>query len=357
MRVVARGIGWIVGALLVAGLPAGPTHAQEEDDCPFWKRWEISGADLWAKITEHREWIERDRESSGRAILCNADLSGADLSGAHLRLADLSGARLNQTNIKDANLIGVTLTGALYEPITAPAIGSASGLKGLRTVKFGPGQESGMVLLREVLRESGLRNLEREATFAIERRRTRYALAGYGERAEYIRGKLVKKDVGAQIEGVFKRVFFEWTTDYGLHYGRPLLILVILIPVMAVSFYLGPLVIPQNTGHQHGIYRVLPKGRLVTTEGRDATADDEAVARLTARLGRALLFALYFSLLSSFRIGWRDLNLGSWLTRLQFREYDLRGRGWVRLVSGLQSLVSVYLLTMWALTYFGRPFQ
>ncbi len=142
MRVVARGIGWIVGALLVAGLPAGPTHAQEEDDCPFWKRWEISGADLWAKITEHREWIERDRESSGRAILCNADLSGADLSGAHLRLADLSGARLNQTNIKDANLIGVTLTGALYEPITAPAIGSASGLKGLRTVKFGPGQES-----------------------------------------------------------------------------------------------------------------------------------------------------------------------------------------------------------------------
>ncbi len=213
------------------------------------------------------------------------------------------------------------------------------------------------MLLREVLRESGLRNLEREATFAIEHGRTRYALAGYGERAEYIRGKLVKKDVGAQIEGVFKRAFFEWTTDYGLHYGRPLLILVILIPVMAVSFYLGPLVIPQKTGHQHGIYRVLPKGRLVTTEGRDATADDEAVARLTVRLGRALLFALYFSLLSSFRIGWRDLNLGSWLTRLQFREYDLRGRGWARLVSGLQSLVSVYLLTMWALTYFGRPFQ
>jgi hypothetical protein len=26
-------------------------------------------------------------------------------------------------------------------------------------------------------------------------------------------------------------------------------------------------------------------------------------------------------------------------------------------VAGLQSLLSVYLLAIWALTYFGRPFQ
>jgi hypothetical protein len=37
--------------------------------------------------------------------------------------------------------------------------------------------------------------------------------------------------------------------------------------------------------------------------------------------------------------------------------YALRATGWVRVVSGLQSLLSVYLLAMWALTYFGRPFQ
>ena len=75
------------------------------------------------------------------------------------------------------------------------------------------------------------------------------------------------------------------------------------------------------------------------------------------RVPRALSYALYFSALSAFRIGWRDLNVGSWLTRLQAREYELRGRGWVRVVSGLQSLMSVYLIAIWALTYFGRPFQ
>jgi hypothetical protein len=53
----------------------------------------------------------------------------------------------------------------------------------------------------------------------------------------------------------------------------------------------------------------------------------------------------------------RGLNVGAWIARLQTREYTLQAIGWVRVVSGAQSLLSVYLLAMWALTYFGRPFQ
>ena len=41
---------------------------------------------------------------------------------------------------------------------------------------------------------------------------------------------------------------------------------------------------------------------------------------------------------------------------MQPREYTLRATGWVRTVSWLQSLMSVYLLALWVLTYFGRPF-
>ena len=73
--------------------------------------------------------------------------------------------------------------------------------------------------------------------------------------------------------------------------------------------------------------------------------------------GRALRQAFYFSLLSAFSLGWRELNVGAWITRLQRREYTLRATGWVRTVAGLQSLMSVYLLALWALTYFGRPFE
>jgi hypothetical protein len=70
------------------------------------------------------------------------------------------------------------------------------------------------------------------------------------------------------------------------------------------------------------------------------------------RIGRAL----QFSILSAFHIGWRDLNVGTWLARLQTREYTLRATGRVRTFAGVQSLLSVYLLAMWVLTYFGRPF-
>jgi hypothetical protein len=67
--------------------------------------------------------------------------------------------------------------------------------------------------------------------------------------------------------------------------------------------------------------------------------------------------SLYFSLLSTFHIGWREFNVGSWMARMQPREYTLRATGWVRMVSGIQSLLSVYLLALWILTYFGRPFE
>jgi hypothetical protein len=70
-----------------------------------------------------------------------------------------------------------------------------------------------------------------------------------------------------------------------------------------------------------------------------------------------LSLGLYFSFLSAFSLGWRDLTVGPWISRLQPREYILRATGWVRVVAGLQSLLSIYLLALWVLTYFGRPFE
>jgi len=59
----------------------------------------------------------------------------------------------------------------------------------------------------------------------------------------------------------------------------------------------------------------------------------------------------------TFNIGFRDINFGRWLRMLTKHEYDLKPVGWVRTVAGLQSLVSVYLVALWFLTYFGRPFE
>jgi hypothetical protein len=60
---------------------------------------------------------------------------------------------------------------------------------------------------------------------------------------------------------------------------------------------------------------------------------------------------------SAFHIGWRELTVGAWISRIQPNEYEMRATGWMRVAAGLQSLLSVYLIALWTLTYFGRPFQ
>jgi hypothetical protein len=72
---------------------------------------------------------------------------------------------------------------------------------------------------------------------------------------------------------------------------------------------------------------------------------------------QALRYGFYFSILSAFHFGWRDINVGSWIVRIQPSEFTLKASDWVRTLSGVQSLISVYLLALWALTYFGRPFE
>jgi hypothetical protein len=103
--------------------------------------------------------------------------------------------------------------------------------------------------------------------------------------------------------------------------------------------------------------RIWPKDR-IEARAREIAADHPIkVERLQGGLRTALGWAAYFSLLSAFHIGFREFNVGTWLSRLQAHEYALKPVGWVRVVSGAQSLISVYLLAIWALTYFGRPFQ
>jgi hypothetical protein len=137
---------------------------------------------------------------------------------------------------------------------------------------------------------------------------------------------------------------------YGLYPGRAIQVLLASVGVFAL-IYLFPLA-RSGTG---GIYWVWPEGRLEPRSSTAAVIDEVKVERQNAKGWWGLkwiLRAVQFSVLSAFHLGWRDLNVGTWLARVQTREYTLRARA----VAGVQSLLSVYLLAMWALTYFGRPF-
>jgi hypothetical protein len=233
----------------------------------------------------------------------------------------------------------------IISPIISPPDSYVAGIKGLQTVNFPPGREDGLAQLRELLQKAGLRDLEREATFAIESGKTKHAIAEWRE------------NPARAAEGVFRRAAFDWTTAYGLHPARALLVIVglwaLLTPVYAWSIWHQP----RRLMRPSGIYRTWPKDRVEMRDG-DPTLDNPARVEHLHGHGAAIFgWAAYFSLLSAFQIGFREFSVGTWLARAQPRNFVLEPTGWVRSVSGLKSLLSVYLLAIWALTYFGRPFQ
>ena len=315
----------------------------------------LSQADLFNANLSRADLIDADLRG---AKLSSARLVTTNLRGASLSEADLSGAELDDTNLEDAKFGFVDLTDAIYEPSTAPSTGHLSHLNGVMTVTFRVGKHSGLVQLRRALQEAGIRRLEREATYALNRGITRHAFNGWYNENEQKDGILLRlfTEPLPILGGVFRTLLFEWPTGWGLYYGRSVKILFALIILMSFV-HLTPLVRSDSKETSSGIYRIWPRGRIEKVGDKYETAGDEIVERLHPKGWAAIRFALYFSVLSAFQIGWRDLNVGSWIARLQSQEYFLRGRGWIRSVSGAQSLVSVYLLAMWALAYFRRPFQ
>jgi hypothetical protein len=193
------------------------------------------------------------------------------------------------------------------------------------------------VELREAFKKAGLRTQERQVTYAIK----------YEERLQ-----------AGPIEGVFHLLLFELPCQYGMSPERALKILSGGILLFAPLYYIAL----KYARERHGIWAIVPadrtppgsrKGKAILVQPHPAkTSWDYLIHEL-----RLLRTACYFSLLSAFSLGWRELNIGTWIIRMQPREYSLRATGWVRTVSGLQSLLSVYLLALWVLTYFGRPFE
>ncbi len=107
-----------------------------------------------------------------------------------------------------------------------------------------------------------------------------------------------------------------------------------------------------------GIWAVPLEKRVASTPSKPLLKHvDISQTGLLRGLWRAGTQGLFFSVISAFSVGYKDLDVGRWIERIQREETTLRATGWVRTVAGVQSLMSFYLLALWLLTYFGRPFD
>ncbi len=304
----------------------------------------LQGAKFWSSNIRETNFSGADLSESdfsgadlSWATLSSADLTDSNLSNANLFGADLSQALIDRTNLVGAKFSHVNLTESIYRPRNTPARDFLGELKGLQTIELVRHGESGLerkysglALLRKALRDVGLFENQREATYVIEMAKTHNA---------------------GEPESTVRRWLFEYTVEYGLSPFNALWGLWYSLWAFTVIYWF-PLVGFGGTG----VVRIWPPGRVEVTPTVHINQSEWAERLIVHNHFKVFCFSFYFSLLSAFNIGWRDLNIGTWITRMQPRHYQLRATGWVRLVSGLQSILSVYLIAIWILTYFGRPF-
>jgi pentapeptide repeat protein len=278
------------------------------------------------------------------AQLNGADLSGADLSDAYLiggRLsgADLNGAKLKGVELKDAYFSDADLRGMIFEPMSNPQIRTIARAEHLEFMTYENSPDA-LVQLRKQFQDSGFRTQERRITYALSRR---------------------KAQLDGPVERWFQRFAFDLTCQYGMNPGRSLQIWLALL-LFCWLVYAVFIHVPGNSG----IYRIQKTGGVTAKEEIEEQIRPPTISlrppwpyplRLIHRELRVLFWAGFFSLMSAFNICFRDINFGRWLRLLPRTEYDLRAKGLARTVAGFQSLISVYLIALWVLTYFGRPFQ
>lgn len=293
----------------------------------------LTGADLYGANLSGANFGTAELS---KANLTSANLIGTNLSGANLSDASLIGAKLRGTNLVLADLSGTHLSGAretgadldgaVFEPREnkLPDLASIRLANNLHLMRYIDDPDA-LVALRKSFKEAGRTDLQRQITHAIKR----------SERLK-----------APWFESALTYVFFELTSQWGMSPGRPLLIMIGLMFLFTGLYVKGLKAVGKD-----GIWMVWAEDRILKNEGAPEPQ------RVDVGHWSIYLWAFYFSILSSFYIGWRELNLGSWISRMQSGEYNLRATGWVRTVSGLQSLLSVYLVALTVLTYFGHPFE
>ncbi len=322
---------------------------------------DLSGVDLHG-VTLNRANVARAVLGGANltgAFLFQADLSGVDLSSANLRgarayEADLSGARLLGTNLMDARVFDADLTRAMFEPTASPLTESMARVEHLELMTYA--DNSGpLTEMRTALKDRGFREAERKVTYALKRREAEI-LSGRCEREPILISR-------ANACGFYllNRVAFDLPSQYGMTPGRPLVISAALW-LLFTLLYAVFMHLPGTSGLYVVVRRVWKgheqvQGMRITPRTKHSRRRWLYALRWIRSEWRVLRAAMMFSLMSAFNISFREIDFGRWIRLLMKREYDIKAVGWVRTASGVQSLVSVYLVALWLLTYFGRPFE
>jgi hypothetical protein len=309
-----------------------------------------------------------------KAEFTDCDMSGSDftavngeeikfrhdtLTKARFDAAKLKGSIFEGGDLKDATFLASDMSGVLFAPDTLPNDRSLARALSLSRIRA-PYNEVALFQLRNQFREAGNASQAREITYAIESgRQERYA----GECSTGLDSTLVigrGERLAACGMYSIRALAFSFTCHFGLTPWRPLLLLVYMWVLCTILLFVilastrKRLVSIAVTRALGGKTRVREYG--IGEFREHLVFNAKGLRRLVRSVLRFLRISARLSLVNLFNLQFRDVEVGKWLRMMSFRDYDLKPKGIVRTISGIESILSLYLIALWVLVYFGDPF-
>jgi hypothetical protein len=285
------------------------------------------------------DWIKA-RKNPPRIVRGDyLSFENSNMTGASLFAANLRGASFHNALMEDVSVFSVSIEDATFTPKTFPSLTELVSIEGLDRIKYD--QPSRLLRIRGELKEAGYSGRAKEITAALR----------HGDRLR-----------SAWPERLATLVLFELTCNWGASSGRPFVAILLIIVAFSVPYYFS---MRRTTIDGSGIWVVHDVASILPR-----TVEQPFKIRLNENLNfigpkrivspgkfQGVLWALLFSLLASTQIGWRDLQIAGLLERLNPNDYVLRASGWVRTLVGFQAIITVFLLALAVLSYFGSPFE
>ena len=302
------------------------------------------------------------------AQLNYANFSNADLSDSNLSQADLSYANLSNTSLKGALLVHSDLTGttiknanfananfndAFFQPVinekSLPNLVGLSASQQFNHVRLSDTQGIAVLVnLRAAYAALNFRRMERTLTAMVKTKEMQMTWQSGG---------------WSRIEAAASYLLFYLPVEFGASPGRALRLLLYFGLLLSAAYYISCYQKSARIGISWQSRQRLGRQCLSASQPDKIyyqwikLKPSSGFCNAFNQQWRCIKIALGFSLLSTFSVIWRAFNVDSWVGHVQDRQWRYYSCGWIRIVAGSQALISAYLLVIWALTYFGKPFE
>ncbi len=303
----------------------------------------LQNADFTGAILNGVSFIDANLSNSylTRASVFKCDFGRANILGAHakyvdfstvrspdnfpsnLRNVDFTGSSLVNISLENADLWGANMLDVIYQPFLNPVAYKIAYAKNLQTLRY-KDNPTPLLELKKKFRDAGFRTAERQVQAAFHKERYRHDPS-----LDFVR-------------------ILGFICDYGANPGRSL-IWIFRVWLVCSILYSCCMIFD---------LRFLGWFSWVDEDEYENEFDFLNLEKLNLkRMSFSLGIGLLFGLMSTSNIRFKELEFGRWITKLWIRDFNIKATGLPRVISGVQSLISLILLFTVFLSLFSNFFD